>query len=126
MEKQNKRTRDIRFFSKKNNDLISVHTALARNYANLLEQDTQVQSFQTNVPLADWSNKINIDGIRTDYRKSEWTTNFMICMSDGTMRIREVVEGAFFSASMAEKLEISRRYWKSRYVEDWKVVLKKE
>lgn len=35
------------------NDLISVHTALARNYANLLEQNAQVQSFQIvdKVPL---------------------------------------------------------------------------
>ncbi len=50
MEKQSKRIRDIRFFSKKNEDLISVHTTSAQHYAELLERDPEVQSYQTNVP----------------------------------------------------------------------------
>lgn len=126
MQKQNKRIRDIRFFSEKNKDLVSVYTALAKQYAMLLEENEQVQSYQTNVPLEEWREAIDLSGIRTDYQKQEWTTDFVICLTDGQVQVREIAEGQVFSLSTAEKLELSRRYWKSRYVEDWKFMFERK
>ena len=51
MDKAGMKTRDIRFFSGKNNQIICIHSKWARDYAKHLEQQPWVQSYQAVVPL---------------------------------------------------------------------------
>ena len=51
MDKAGIKTRDIRFFSSKNDKIICIHSKWARDYAKYLEQQPWVQSYQAAVPL---------------------------------------------------------------------------
>ena len=51
MDKAGMKTRDIRFFSNKNDQIICIHSKWARDYAKYLEQQPWVQSYQAVVPL---------------------------------------------------------------------------
>ena len=68
MERLGERTRDIRFYSNKNGDIVCLHSKWARNYARWLEEQAWVQSYQVGCPLdADIMGRISRAGIRTDY-----------------------------------------------------------
>ena len=51
MERLGERTRDIRFYSNKNGDIVCLHSKWARNYARWLEEQAWVQSYQVGCPL---------------------------------------------------------------------------
>lgn len=124
MERQGKRARDIRFYSEKNGNVISVHSKAAKQYADKLEADDAVRSYQTCVKLDDWMNRIPLGGVRSSYRACEWLTDFMICDIDGNVKVREIVDLSFVtSLAEIEKLEISHRFWTLGHVDDWKVVV---
>ena len=51
MEKAGTKTRDIKFFSQKNNAMMTVHTPVAQEFAQYLEEQPWVASYDTCVPL---------------------------------------------------------------------------
>ena len=48
MEKSKTKTRDILFFSKKNNRMMCVHTEQAREYAQRLEDSEDIACYEVN------------------------------------------------------------------------------
>lgn len=64
MERSDARTRDIRFYSTKNGDIVVLHSKWARDYAKWLETQPWVQSYEANCPLdADIIGRISRAGI---------------------------------------------------------------
>ena len=125
MDKAGMKTRDIRFFSSKNDKIICIHSKWARDYAKYLEQQPWVQSYQAVVPLEpDYMQYVSPIDIRSLYFKSEWATDFLIRFVDGRKGVRELVHKEDLTKrAIVERLELSRRYWAVRDIDEWKVVL---
>ena len=125
MDKVGMKTRDIRFFSSKNDQIICIHSKWARDYAKYLEQQPWVQTYQAAVPLEpDYMQHISPVDIRSLYFQSEWATDFLLTFADGRKGVRELVHrDDLTKRAMVERLELSRRYWAVRDIDEWKVVL---
>ena len=125
MERSGVRTRDIQFFSAKNQKMICTHSKKARDFARWLEQQFWVVGYETCVPLAlDKLPHVNPVDIRKEYLNTEWTTDFVIRTADGQITVREFADTQDLSKkSIIEKLELSRRYWAVLDISDWKLVV---
>ena len=51
MEKAGQKTRDIRFFSQKNGQMLCLHSRSARDYAKYLEEQAWVERYETGQSL---------------------------------------------------------------------------
>jgi len=124
LERTGERTRDIRFFSAKNNDIVCLHSKWARDYAKWLETQPWVQNYEAGCPLdADIMGRISRAGIRTDYMQAGWATDFVICCADGHKGVRELIlRQQLKKKAYVERLELSRRYWTATDTE-WMVVI---
>ena len=124
MERSDARTRDIRFYSAKNGDIVLLHSKWARNYAKWLEEQPWVQSYEASCPLdANIMGRISRAGIRTDYLQTGWATDFVIRCADGHKGVRELVQREQLKKkAYVERLELSRRYWAATDTE-WMVVI---
>lgn len=128
MERAGVRTRDIQFWSEKNQQMICVHSRRARDFARWLEQQSWVKTYQTCVPLEQnrFPNVSPID-IRKEYFLQEWTSDFVIQTADGRNSVREFIdEREFTKKAVMEKMELSRRYWAILDIADWKLVISSE
>ena len=125
MEKAKEKTRDIKFYSEKNQAMICVHTAAAREYAKYLETQDGVERYETNYPLElDKFSHVNPVDIRPDYFKTQWASDFFLRYADGGLGIREIVAAETLrKRSVTERLELSRRYWSALDIQDWRIVL---
>ena len=128
MEKAGTRTRDIQFWSEKNQQMVCVHSRRARNFARWLEEQPWVKMYQTCVPLElDKLPHVNPVDIRKEYLNTEWTTDFLIYTADGRTAVREFIDaGDFTKKANMEKLELSRRYWTALDISDWKLIISGE
>lgn len=125
MEKTGTKTRDIQFFSQKNQSMVLIHTRWARDYAKHLEEQSWVAGYEAGVPLElERFSHVNPVDIRPDYFQVEWVSDFLIYFADGRKGIRELatIEGLRKRATV-EKLELSRRYWAALDISDWKIVV---
>ena len=124
MERTGERTRDIRFYSNKNGDIVCLHSKWARNYAKWLEEQPWVKSYETGCALdADIMGRISRAGIRTDYLQAEWATDFVLLYADGHKGVRELIQRQQLKKeAYVERLELSRRYWAVTDTE-WMVVI---
>lgn len=124
MERSDARTRDIRFFSGKNDQIICVHSKWARDYAKWLEGQPWVQSYEAGCPLeADIIRRISRAGIRTDYLQTGWASDFVVRYADGHKGVRELIlQEQLKKKAYVERLELSRRYWAATDTE-WMVVI---
>ena len=124
MERSDARTRDIRFFSHKNGDIVILHSKWARDYARWLEAQPWVQSYEAGCPLdADIMGRISRAGIRTDYLQTGWATDFVLRYADGNKGVRELIlRENLKKKAHVERLELSRRYWAATDTE-WMVVI---
>ena len=125
MEKLDKRTREIRFYSEKNKAMCSVHSVGARNYTKWLEEREDVRGYEANVAWdTAFLGRVDRVDIRGSYLTTDWTSDFRLFFTDGHIGIREMVrEEKLQERAVIEKLELSRRYWKAQGIKDWKVVL---
>ena len=111
MEKTKAKSRDIQFFSEKNQKQLCVHSKLAR-----YEVCEKLEKGQYS--------KINPVGIRKEYFTTDWSTDFILYYKDGRYGIREIVNEVFLKRrALIEKLEFSRRYWSTTSAIDWKIVI---
>ena len=102
MKKYGRKTRDIVFFSAKNQTTLCVHTPQARRYAKLPEEDTRIRSYEVNHPLdAAWIARIDRVGIRGAYLQTQWTTDFVITDQDGGEAVREIVTATKENAAIS-------------------------
>ena len=128
MEKSGVKTRDIRFYSNKNNAMVCVHSQQARNYAKYLENADWVKSFHAGFALdKKLYAHVNPVGIRKQYFDIDWTSDFYIVRADGSKIVHELSTAASLSKlAEIEKLEFSRRYWAALDIAEWSVVIDKE
>ena len=62
--------------------------------------------------------------IRSEYFDYAWMTDFKITTTDGRVLIRELATKSQMKRRMfVERLEFSRRYWKTLDISDWKIVI---
>ena len=124
MERAGERTRDIRFYSAKNNEIVCLHSKWARDYARGLETQPWVSSYEAGFPLdSDIIARISRAGIRADYLQAVWTTDFVLRCADGHKGVRELIQRQQLKKkAYVERLELSRRYWTATDTE-WMVVI---
>jgi hypothetical protein len=122
MTKAGNKTRDLSFMSAKNGRTMTVHTEQAMQYAMRLENDPAVSSYVTNHPLE--QDKIEPEqGVRKQYYETQWTTDFVVMFTDGTMGVRELVtKNKLSQRSEIEKLQLSQSYWQ-KITTNWKIVI---
>lgn len=125
MEKQGKRTREIRFYSQKNQAMCSVHSAGARDYTKWLEEREDVRGYEATIAWdTAFLSRIDRVDIRGSYLTTDWTSDFKLFFTDGHIGIREIIlKRKLHERAYVEKLELSRRYWKAQGIEDWKLVM---
>lgn len=115
MRNQNTKVRCIKRKYKKCAEICKAFGELQSAYADTLEQDENIKEFQCNVPLDD----IPLDG--------NYTTDFLITLANGELRIRECVYRRFLAKPLTAKvLDASREYWLRRGVKDWGIVMDAE
>lgn len=128
MEKSNVKGRTIKFLSKKNNCIISVHSRISKRFAEHLETLDHVVGYET-LKLWDQSlyDNINPIYIRKDYLSTLWVTDFVIRYVDDSIGVREIVDSQnLYKLSTIERLELSRRYWKIMGITNWKIAIPEE
>lgn len=124
MEKAGQKTRDLRFFSEKNGQMVCVHTKEAREYTRWLECQSWVVSYECNVELdMKRYQYVSPVDIRKEYFSTQWCSDFLLHYADGRAAVREIVSPKDFARrAVLERLEFSRRYWKPLDV-DWKLLV---
>lgn len=126
MEKADVKGRKIKFFSKKNNCTIYVHSREQKEFAESLDVDQSVKFYETikNLDINRYD-KINPINIRREYFQIVWTSDFVIHYKDGTIGVREIVSSDNIAKKATiERLELSRRYWLSLKIVDWKILIR--
>ncbi len=125
MDRAGKRVRDIKFYSNKNKSLTLVHSEGTRAYAKYLEERPEVASYEACRALdPNRLNGLQKTDIRGEYFTQQWTSDFYIGFVDGTYAVREIVRAdALTKKAEIEKLELSRRYWASLGIANWKIVI---
>lgn len=124
----NRKDRDIKFFSQKNQRILVVHSELAKAFSDSLEFDHEVDSYTTNYQLnSDVIRRLLSVGIRTSYLQKQWSSDFHITFRDKHIGIREIAPSSSLSSlAKIERFELSRRYWKFLGVDDWKLIVVEE
>ena len=125
MEKAGKRTRDIRFYSAKNNTVVLVHTQAARDFARRLDADPHVKCYEPGCPLESGRYQhVSPVGIRKSYFETEWATDFFVTYDDDRTAAIELVRvDDLQKRATVEKLEFSRRYWEALDIGRWTVAI---
>lgn len=124
MQKNDTRSMRITFNSEKNQSIINVNSKYERAYSRKLEEDNSVLSYKACVPLdVSLLNQMDFTDIRKQYRNIQWLSSFVIKYSNGETGVRELINTKNLSKlAEIEKLELSRRYWKLKGINNWKVV----
>ena len=125
MEKCNEKKQEIRYYSNKNSKLLTVKSNVVRAYTKHLEDRETVKEFEVHKKLIpERVQQLQRVDIRKDYIDSEWETDVYITYSDGSNGVREIVKEEWLERrAVVEKLELSRRYWKSIGITNWKIVI---
>lgn len=125
MTKTGLKARDFQWWSGKNGSLIRVHSKAARDYSKWLENQPEVEAFETGKALElERLPHVSPSGIRKLYFQTQWSSDFCIRFTDGNIGVRELAPSAALGKQAeVEKLELSRRYWAAMDITDWKVVL---
>lgn len=104
--------------------LMTVTSGTAQQYAEILEHDPEVVSYETQYELMNLTMKISLNGIRKNYLEERWQADFYIVYTDSSVGIQEIVTvDDLAKKSEIEKLEMPRRYWAVLNVENWKIVV---
>lgn len=91
--------------------------------ARMLNADPSVIHIQCNIPLS--LDEIPADDLNLP--SETYTTDFVIHFADGKAAVREAVFRSHLSRpSVAERLELSRRYWRQQGIDDWGIIIDKE
>ena len=95
-------------------DVVRTYDEIQYAYADVLERNGEVKSYQCNVIL---------DGFEND----AYTSDFVCVKKDGELMVRECVKREHISKPMTAKLlDMSRNYWLRRGITDWGIVTDEE
>ena len=112
MKKVDYKGRVIKRQLSKCKDICRSYSEMQDDYARFLQINDDVKAFSCNVQLAD------------DPETEMYTTDFVITLTDGTIRVRECVYRKHLERpSTARLLDLSKVYWRSKGVLDWGIVV---
>lgn len=95
-------------------EVCRTYDAIQSNYADILQNDNDIQEIRCNVLL---------DGLS----EGVYTSDFVCVKSDGDLMVRECVFRKFLKKPMTVKLlDASRDYWLNHGVSDWGMVIDEE
>lgn len=95
-------------------EVCRTYDAIQSNYADILQNDNDIQEIRCNVLL---------DGLS----EGAYTSDFVCVKSDGDLMVRECVFRKFLTKPMTVKLlDASRDYWLNHGVSDWGMVIDEE
>jgi len=95
-------------------EVVRTYDEIQYAYADVLERNSDVKSYQCNVVL---------DGVESDV----YTSDYVCVMTDGDLMVRECVQRERLQKPMTVRLlDISRIYWLRRGVTDWGIVIDEE
>lgn len=101
-----------RHYEKCVNNPAKMYSVLQRRYADILEADDQVKTFEINVP------------VEIDVEKGVYTTDFLIELTDGTKTVKECVfRKHLCQPKTVNLLSQSKRFWEAKGIEKWGLVL---
>lgn len=87
--------------------------------AKMLDAEPAIFQFECNVPIL--CNDIPANDLNLP--SETYTTDFVLHYDDGHTAVREAVFRSFLSRpSVAEKMELSRRYWQQQGISDWGII----
>lgn len=95
-------------------EVCRTYDAIQSNYADILQNDNDIQEIRCNVLL---------DGLSD----GAYTSDFVCVKADGDLMVRECVFRKFLTKPMTVKLlDASRDYWLNHGVSDWGMVIDEE
>ena len=98
----------------KSQEVCRTYDAIQSNYADILQNDNDIQEIRCNVLLEGLS-------------EGAYTSDFVCVKSDGDLMVRECVFRKFLKKPMTVKLlDVSRNYWLHHGVSDWGMVIDEE
>lgn len=107
MYKKNYKGRCEKKSLSKCNTICRCYSEIQSVYADKLETDSSVQSFQCNALL----------------EGEDYTSDFLITRQDGTQYVRECIAQNRLDKPLTIKLlDISRTYWMTHDIQDWGIV----
>ncbi len=112
MKKVDYKGRCIKRQLSKCKDVCRSYSEMQDDYARFLQVNEEVESFSCNVRLSE------------DPETESYTTDFVITLVDGTIRVRECVYRKHLERpSTAKLLDLSKNYWLAKGVKDWGIVI---
>lgn len=95
-------------------EVCRTYDAIQSNYADILQNDNDIQEIRCNVLLGGLS-------------EGAYTSDFVCVKADGDLMVRECVFRKFLTKPMTVKLlDASRDYWLNHGVSDWGMVIDEE
>ena len=112
MKKVDYKGRCIKRQLSKCKDICRSYSEMQDDYARFLQINDDVKAFSCNVQLTD------------DPETESYTSDFVITLADGTLRVRECVYRKHLERpSTARLLDLSKEYWRAKGVTDWGIVV---
>ena len=106
--------RCVRQSLSKCSEIVRTYDKVQTAFARMLEDDTEVSSFQCNVPLEDFS-------------EGNYTTDFLCIRTNGDYFVRACVyRRKLILPRTAKLLDGSRTYWLNHGIEDWGIIVETE
>lgn len=122
MRKQVQKERCTKIMLSKCKSVCHLYDKVQLAAARMLDAEPSVCSFVCNMPVG-----VDVPADDLNLPSETYTTDFVIQYDDGHTAIREAVFRAHLNRpSLAEKLELSRRYWQGQGVSDWGIIIDKE
>ena len=114
MRNANQKSRCVKKALPKFTTICKTYDVVQTAYADVLSEDSTVNSIQCNVLLDD------------DF-EGKFTTDFLITRGDGTLAVREcVLRTSLLRPRTIKLLDLSQRYWLKNGVTDWAVIIDAE
>lgn len=114
MRKKNFKGRCEKRVISKCSEVCRTYDAIQYAYADVLQEDSQIQEIRCNVPL---------DGLDI----GEYTSDFVCVKADNDLMVRECVFRKLLMKPLTVKLlDASREYWLRHGVSDWGLVIDEE
>ena len=112
MKKVDYKGRCIKRQLSKFQDVCRSYSEMQDDYARFLQVNEEVASFSCNVRLQE------------DPETENYTSDFVITLVDGSVRVRECVYRKHLERpSTARLLDLSKDYWLAKGVTDWGIVI---
>ena len=122
MRKQIQKDRCSKIMLSKCKSVCRLYDKVQLAAARMLDAEPSVCSFVCNVTIG-----IDVPAEDKHPLTETYTREFVIQYNDGHTVVREAVFRAHLNRpSLAEKLELSRRYWQGQGVSDWGIIIDKE